>query len=185
MKHLGTQTIETDRLILRRFTADDASAMYANWAGDDEVTKFLTWPTHPNAEISGKIIEFWLNGYAKPDFYQWAIVYKSNDMVKPIGAISVVNTIDDVIRSAEIGYCIGRAWWHKGIMTEALQAVMDYLFDQVGLNRIEAAHDVNNPHSGDVMRKCGMKLEGTHRQAAHNNQGVVDVSIYALLAEER
>lgn len=185
MKHLGTQQLETERLILRRFTAADAAAMYANWAGDDEVTRFLTWPTHPNAEVSGMVISQWLASYEKPSFYQWAIVYKPDGTGEPIGTISVVNAIDDVIRSAEIGYCIGRPWWRRGVMTEALQAVMAFLFDEVGVNRVEAAHDVNNPHSGCVMRKCGMTPEGIHRQAARNNQGVVDVSIYALLSGER
>lgn len=70
-------------------------------------------------------------------------------------------------------------------MTESLQAVMDYLFDEVGMNRIEARHDPNNPHSGAVMKKCGMKYEGTMRQGDRNNQGICDACLYALLAEER
>ena len=54
MKHQGTKTIETPRLILRRFTLEDAPAMYRNWASDPEVTKFLTWPAHSSVEISGR-----------------------------------------------------------------------------------------------------------------------------------
>ena len=59
------------------------------------------------------------------------------------------------------------------------------LFDKVGMNRIEARHDPNNPHSGDVMKKCGMRYEGTMRQADRNNQGICDASCYALLKSER
>ena len=86
---------------------------------------------------------------------------------------------------AEIGYCIGRPWWNRGITSEALIAVINFMFDQVGANRVQAKHDVNNPHSGLVMKKCGMKYEGTLRSAAVNNQGVCDVSIYALLKSDR
>ena len=70
-------------------------------------------------------------------------------------------------------------------MSEALKAVMDFLFDEVGVHRIESRHDPNNPNSGAVMRKCGMKYEGTLRQSDRNNQGICDASWYGLLREER
>ena len=128
------------------------------------------------------ILNEWTTSYEKPDFYQWAIVPK--DINEPIGSISVVST-NEKTQMAEIGYCIGRSWWNQGITSEALRAVIDFMFDQVGANRIQAKHDVNNPHSGLVMKKCGMKYEGTLRSAAVNNQGVCDVSIYALLKSDR
>lgn len=59
---------------------------------------------------------------------------------------------------AHIGYCIGRKWWKQGITSEALKAVIDFLFDEVKTNRIEARHDPRNPNSGLVMKKCGMKV---------------------------
>lgn len=86
---------------------------------------------------------------------------------------------------AHIGYCIGTKWWHKGIMSEALGTVIDYLFDEIGMNRIESRHDVRNPHSGAVMKKCGMKYEGTLRQSDWNNQGINASCWYAILATER
>ena len=69
-------------------------------------------------------------------------------------------------------------------MTEAFREVIRFLFGEVGVNRIEARHDVNNPHSGDVMKKCGLKFEGTRRQGGKNNQGIVDLSVYAILRED-
>lgn len=90
MKHCGTQRLETDRLILRRFVIEDAAAMYQNWASDDEVTKYLTWPTHTNLEVSQSVIKDWINSYAEETFYQWAIVLKELGE-KPIGSISVVD----------------------------------------------------------------------------------------------
>ena len=179
-EHKGTQVLTTPRLTLRPFTVDDAPAMFANWASDPEVTKYLTWPPHGSVEISRMLCSDWASHYAKPDYYQWVIVYEN----QPIGSISVVNH-DDNVGKAEVGYCIGRTWWHRGIMTEALQAVTAFLFDEVGYQRIEARHDPRNPHSGAVMRKCGMKYEGTLRQSDRNNQGVCDAAWYALMKNER
>lgn len=93
--------------------------------------------------------------------------------------------MEDNISKVQIGYCIGRAYWHKGVTSEALKAVIDFLFDSVDVNRIEARHDSKNPNSGKVMQKCGMKYEGTLRSSNWNNQGVCDACYYAILKSER
>ena len=180
LKHQGTQILTTPRLTLRPFTVDDAPVMFSNWASDPEVTKFLTWPTHASAAVSAWVLSDWVSHYAEPDYYQWAIVYAG----QPIGSIAVVEH-DDRVGKAHIGYCIGQSWWRMGIVTEALRAVMDFLFDEVGFQRLEARHDPRNPHSGAVMQKCGMKYEGTLRMSDWNNQGVCDACWYALLKDER
>lgn len=182
MNHLGTNRIETQRLILRKFTVDDASAMYRNWSSDPEVTKYLTWPAHDSETVSRRVLLDWTSQYQDCAFYQWAIVPKTIE--EPVGSIGVVR-MDEKAKLVHIGYCIGRDWWHRGITSEAMQAVMDYLFDEVGVNRIESRHDPRNPNSGAVMRKCGMHFEGTMRQSDWNNQGICDACWYAQLAEER
>ena len=181
MKHLGTRKIETPRLILRRFIPEDAQAMYENWASDPEVTKFLTWPVHGSAEISAMVLADWISHYEEDTFYQWAIVFKG--LGQPIGSISVVSRNDDA-ELVHIGYCIGRKWWHRGYTSEALRAVIDFFFGEVGVNRVETRHDTNNPNSGAVMRKCGMKYEGTLRQSDRNNQGLCDAAWYGILRED-
>lgn len=181
MKHLGTKTIETERLILRRFSLGDAQAMFDNWASDDAVTRYLTWPTHTSADVTRMVLENWVASYDKDDFYNWAIELKS--LGQPVGNISVVRC-SDVSHRCEIGYCMGKNWWHQGIMSEALQAVIGYLIKEVGINRVEARHAVNNPNSGGVMRKCGMIYEGTMRQGGWCNAGFVDVNMYSILACE-
>ncbi len=183
MKNCGTQRIETDRLILRRYKIEDADAMYKNWASDSEVTKFLTWQPHSSVYVSRSIIEDWLKEYSDEKYYQWAIVLKDNGN-EPIGDISVVHMNED-ISMVHIGYCLGRAWWRRGIMSEALKAVTDFMFDTVEVNRVESRHDPMNPNSGKVMQKCGMKYEGTLRSADRNNQGICDACYYALLRSER
>lgn len=183
MNHCGTQTLESKRLILRKFVHEDARAMYNNWANDGEVCKFLTWQPHESIQVSQSVIDEWIKNYERNDFYQWAIVLKENGD-QPIGGISVVS-MNEKVKMAHFGYCLGRRWWNKGIMTEALQAVMNFLFDVVGFNRIESRHDPNNPASGKVMQHCGMKYEGTLRSSDWSNQGICDACYYALLKGER
>jgi RimJ/RimL family protein N-acetyltransferase len=103
---------------------------------------------------------------------------------KVIGNISVVKLIES-IDAAEMGYCMSRAYWGQGLMPEALRAVMDYLFDVVGLNRVAACHDANNPKSGRVMEKAGMKLEGILRAAGKNNLGICDDVWHAMIRSDR
>lgn len=183
MKHCGTRQLETERLVLRRFVVEDAEAMYRNWASDPEVTKYLTWPTHANVDVTRAILKEWTATYASQNYYQWAIVLKENGAC-PIGSIAAVKLNDDV-SIVQIGYCLGRLWWHRGIMSEALKAVIDFFFNEVGANRIEARYDPQNPHSGMVMQKCGMKYEGTSRSSDRNNQGICDACWYAILKSER
>ena len=183
LTHKGTQIIETERLILRPFTMDDAPAMYRNWASDPEVTKHITWPTHASVEISKMVLTDWTSHYGEPDFYNWAIVLKENGP-EPIGNISVVHVKDSTL-CATMGYCMSRAHWRKGIMAEALTALIAFLFDEVGFNRIEADHDIENPASGRVMQKSGMTFEGTSRQGGHNNRGIIDLCHWAILKSDR
>ena len=183
MNHCGTQSMETERLVLRRFSLDDAEAMYRNWASDPNVTKYLTWPAHTGIEVSKAVLKDWVSSYSRNDFYQWAIVLKEHGH-DPIGSIAAVRLNDD-IAAVHIGYCLGKAWWHQGIMTDALRATMAFFFDVVGANRIESRHDPRNPHSGMVMKKCGMRFEGTMRSSDRNNQGICDACWYALLRTDR
>ena len=120
LTHKGTQTIETDRLILRKAVLEDAEPMFRNWASNPEVTRFLTWPAYETVEAAYTTLKRWMEGYEDPAFYQWMIVLK--EIGEPIGSISVVRQ-NYRVEEAEIGYCIGNSWWHKGIMTEALSAV--------------------------------------------------------------
>ncbi|MBQ9765620.1 MAG: GNAT family N-acetyltransferase [Lachnospiraceae bacterium] len=181
MENKGTQRIETDRLILRQFRIEDAEPMYKNWASDPEVTKFLTWPPHKDVDLTRSLIEDWISRYAEPSYYHWIIELKGIGEV--IGTISAVK-LNEKIEAADVGYCMGKAWWGKGIMPEALRAVIAYFFEEVGLNRVAACHDVNNPKSGRVMQKAGMKQEGILRAAGRNNQGICDEVWCSILRNE-
>lgn len=182
MEHKGTVLLETPRLRLRAFTPDDGDAMFRNWAHDPEVTRYLTWPPHADASISRQLAETWAQSSEKPDFYQWAIVPK--ELNEPIGSISTVH-LNERYRSAEIGYCIGKAWWGRGFTAEALRAVIEYLIREVGFQKVSAMHDIHNPNSGKVMRKAGMRQEGVLRRSGSNNSDpCCDLALYSILAEE-
>lgn len=181
MKHQGTIIIETERLILRPFRKEDAEMVFNNWANDERVTKFLTWQPHQNIDVTKMVINNWIDNYQAKDFYQWVIVLKETN--EPIGSISGVK-IDERIEAVEIGYCIGYSWWHKGYTSEALKALVKFYFEEVEAKRIWAIHDVNNPNSGKVMMKCGLKYEGTMKKAGYNNLGIINISMYGLIKEE-
>lgn len=181
MNHQGTCILTTPRLILRPFCEKDIPAAYRNWCSDPEVTRYLRWPTHPCEDVTRMVLMDWIGQYDQPTFYQWAIQPVDADEV--VGTISVVDQ-EERAAKMHIGYCIGRPWQGKGYMTEALAAVIDFLFEQVGAGRIESQHDPDNPASGRVMTKCGVMPEGILRKADWSNQGIVDACMHALLREE-
>lgn len=181
LKHIGTQRIETERMILRHFTVEDSPTMFRNWAGDPCVTEYLIWPAYTGESGVAEYLKSVVSQYDNPAFYEWAIVLKA--LNEPIGSIGCVRLREE-IAAMELGYCLGRQWWRHGLAPEALQAVIHFLFTNTDVNRIEAKHDVRNPASGAVMKKCGMQYEGTLRQAARYNQGLCDAALYSILREE-
>lgn len=182
LTHKGTQTINTDRLLLRRFEFTDAYDMFKNWANDSAVAKFLTWKPHNNIEVTKEIVEQWVNEYENNNIYDWAIEVK--EIGEVIGSISIVK-LDEKHYSCEIGYCMSRKYWGKGIMSESLKAVIDYLFSEIGFNRIVAKHDTINIASGKVMVKSGMRYEGTLKQVKlRDNKEFYDLALYAILKED-
>lgn len=181
LNHKGTNIIETERLILRPFRSEDAPVMFRNWAGDREVPRYLTWNVHRSVADTENVVNMWVAQYNDTSTYNWVIVLK--ELGEPIGSINVCRIYEN-IDSAEIGYCIGKPWWGRGIMTEAFSAIIPYLFE-VGFNRLDAAHAVKNPASGRVMQKCGLKYEGTFRQFFRSTAGeLLDISFYSILREE-
>lgn len=181
MRHMGTVKITTNRLILRRFTMKDVDAMYRNWASEDEVTKYLTWPTHTDANVTRTVLEEWVPKYSEPDYYNWGIELQETGEL--IGNIEASRS-DEEKASVFLGWCMGTRWWGQGVMPEAARAVLQYLLMEVGYNRVAAKHDSENLKSGRVLQKIGMTREGTYRASGKNNRGIVDEVHYYMLKDE-
>ena len=178
--HKGTKTIKTERLLLRQFTIEDAEAMFENWANDERVTRFLSYQPHGSLNVTQTLLEGWCAAYEKDGTYNWAMEFEGT----VIGSISVVEFNERSERAA-LGYCMGYDYWNKGIMTEAVKAVIDFLFTEVGVNRVEISHAVKNPGSGRVAQKCGLTYEGTRRAYFKSSSGeFLDISCYGILKSE-
>lgn len=146
---MNTPTLETDRLILRKFSEADVNTLYLILK-DEEVNTFLPWfPAKSIEDARAFYEEHYASNYAKPQAYAYAICLKSDNV--PIGYIKV-----DMEESHDFGYALRKEFWHQGIVTEAGKALIE-LVKQDGLPYITATHDVNNPRSGGVMRQVGMK----------------------------
>lgn len=179
LTHKGTQTIDTNRLILRKFRRGDAEPMFRNWANDSDVCRYVTWSEHGDPAVTESIVDQFIEGYDSDRVYNWAMELRETR--EPIGSISVV-LMSEASEWCEIGYCMGKDHWNKGIMSEALEAVIDYLFREVGFHRIQARHDVDNPASGQVMQKCGMHFEGLLKEASRQKEGrFSDLAMYGIV----
>ena len=183
MKAIGTQILQTERLILRRFVESDAEAMFQNWASSAENLTYVTWDPHSNVEITRNSIRNWVASYTNPNYYKWAICLKE----KPgqvIGDISIVE-MDEEDSSCEIGYVLGKAYWGHGIMTEALKAVLDFCFTQAGFQEVKARHASLNPASGRVMEKAGMSYLKTITNGVERKGYLADLIYYQISKENR
>lgn len=146
---MNTPTLETERLLLRKFTEDDIEALY-QILRDEEVNTFLPWfPAKSIEDARDFYKQRYAVNYARRQAYAYAICLKSDSY--PIGYIQV-----DMEESHDFGYALRREFWHQGIVTEAGKAVVEQV-KRDGLPYITATHDVNNPRSGGVMKQVGMK----------------------------
>jgi len=184
VEHKGTVRLETPRLILRRFVQEDLEPMYENCWRYKSVTQWTSYASMDRLEDvrnnADMFTEKWLD-YSNPKRYSWAIVEKATGQV--IGRMFGMDP-DDSICQVDLAYELGPDWWNRGMMTEAVQAVLAFFLEQVGLNRVFAYHAPENPASGRVMQKCGMVYEGTLRQAGKCNHGIIDVVCYSMLASD-
>ena len=165
-------TIETERLILREFKLGDEYEMFSNWASDPEVVKYLTWPIHENIEVTRSITQSWVNQYQDPTTIRYGITLK--DSGELIGGIDVVKYIDGV---PEVGYCMAKKCWNKGIMTEVFSAFKDYLFT-LGFEKIMIRAEVPNIGSNRVIQKNGFQFVGVKQEIKQDQ--LVDINYYEL-----
>jgi ribosomal-protein-alanine N-acetyltransferase len=181
LNHKGTQILHTGRLLLRPFRLSDADDLFNNCTKDAELSRYMRWQPHNSVKDTEILLNRWINSYEKPDFYRWIIVL--NEEPSPVGMIGLWTANENDL-CGEVAYYLCRKLWGKGITSEALKAVISFAFKEVGFNRIEAYHSVNNPASGKVMQKAGMLFEGFARQKYRCVCGFQDSNMYAILKSD-
>ena len=173
-------TLNTERLVLREMRVGDCFDMF-DYAKRQEVTKYLTWSSHPNVEYTKAYLKNLKSHYKMGMFYDWAIILKDEN--KMIGTCGFTH-FNLPSNSAEIGYVINPDFRGKGIAAEAATRVIEFGFDYLGLNRIEARYMIGNDASRRVMEKLGMSFEGVAREAICVNGVYKDVGNCAVLKKE-
>lgn len=149
----------TRRLILRRPVADDAAAIFRDYAQDAEVARFLVWPVHRRLAETDAFLadcaQWWREGSRFP--------YVITTRERPDQALGMIDIRLDGTRT-HLGYVLGRRHWGRGFMTEALTALVDWSLAQPAIFRAQAFCDIDNLASARVMEKAGMQFEGVLRR---------------------
>ena len=173
--------METPRLRLRKLRMRDAEKLFS-WMSDPEVARYVLWRAHRTRGETRSYLRYIRSQYRRGFPCSWGLEIRETGEL--IGTMGVMAWYPDH-GCMEVGYSLGQLWWHHGYAAEALECLMDLLFEEGNLNRIEAQCDVRNPNSARVMEKCGMRREGLLRQRIFNKGEPVDVMLYAALAQDR
>lgn len=172
MNNKNTPTLETERLILRKFTKDDIEALFEIYK-DEEVNTYLPWfPLKSLKEAENFFYERYSKAYELDKGYRYAICLKTDN--KPIGYVNV--SMDN---NHDLGYGLRKDFWHKGIITEASKAVLEQV-KKDGFLYVTATHDVKNTRSGDVMKKLGMSYKYSYEEQWQPKDILVTFRMYQL-----
>ena len=168
----NTPTLTTPRLLLRRFTPDDTPAMW-ELLQDEEVNTFLPWfPVKTLEEARQHLQERYLSQYSRAQSYHYAVCLRETGQL--IGYANVSDT-----EARDLGYGFRKEFWHQGFATEVARAILEQL-RRDGVPYITATHDVNNPHSGGVMRKLGMQYQYSYEEQWQPKNILVTFRMYQL-----
>ena len=181
LTHIGTQTIETERLILRRVEFTDGTSMLRNWIADEKIQSLYSEPTYETEEAVKELLTKYITSYEKEDYYRWAVIDKETN--ECIGQIAYF-LVDSKNHFAEIEYCIGAEFQCRGFATEATKAVINFGFEQMNLHKVQICTKTINIPSKRVIEKCGFTYEGTLRDYFYMNGEYVGRLYFSILRSE-
>lgn len=181
LTHSGTQTIETERLTLRRFLYTDDDAMLKYWIADEKIQSLYSEPVYTTKEAVKELLDKYIDSYEKEDYYRWAIIEKTTGQC--IGQIAYF-LVDNKNHFAEIEYCIGLEFQCKGFATEATKAVIKFGFEKMNLHKVQICTKTINAPSKRVIEKCGLTYEGTLRDYFCMNGQYVGRLYFSILRNE-
>lgn len=173
--------LNTDRLILRKLVKKDAKQIYSIWS-DPKVTEYMNISAMHSVEEACEMIELLDHASRNEDGFRWAIVHKETGKV--IGSCGFNHWQLEGAFRGEIGYELAASYWRKGYMTEAIQAMLHYGFETMGLNRIEALVDPRNNPSQQLLASLSFQCEGLLRQLQYTSTGYKDMQMHSILFEE-
>lgn len=153
----------TDRLLLRKPRREDAATIFATYAQDPEVTRYLTFRPHLSVDDSHQAVARFLESWRAGKSFCWLIFTRHENQLA--GAIA---GRDD--QGFNLGYLIARPFWRRGFMSEALTVVVDWALAQPDVSRVWAVCDVENEASARLLERNGFRQEGIlHRWSLHPN----------------
>ena len=173
--------LETKRLVLRELCSDDMELLFAV-LGNEEVTQFYDDEVFRDVSQASEQIEAWAAGFSARRCIRWGIAQRENGEI--IGTCGYYG-FHSWHKRAGIGYELARSFWRQGIMTEALDAIIEFGFERIGLNRIEAVVMPENKGSVKLLEGLGFHQEGILREYEKwGNKGCIDLMIFSLLRRE-
>ena len=150
-----TPILRTERLVLRPFTNDDVKEVFRCWQSDPDVSRYMMWESSDDIKDTQEFIDFELEMIENDGWYRWAITDKDNGTI--YGTCLIY--FNDEEGCYDISYNLGKKYWGKGYITEAMKTAMEYAISTLGFHNYIAAHAVENPASGNVITKLGFKFE--------------------------
>jgi len=172
--------LNTPRLTLRQLLSSDAEAVF-QIRGDYEVTKYNTGKAYTSIQEASELIAAIESSYQERSEIRWGITRKGHSEVIGMCGYNYWNRYD---RRGSVGYDLARAYWGQGIMSEAVRAVVEFGFNHMELNRIEADADARNPASARVLEKIGFQREGLQREQFYDSGAFYDLVLFGLLKRD-
>lgn len=173
-------TLRTERLILRKMERYDLDDVF-EYASDPLVSKYLLWYPHEDKRLTKEYLKLVERNYKKKNFFDWGVSLAESGKLIGTCGFSAFNIINN---SAEIGYVLGSGYWGNGYAKEAVDAVLNFGFNVLLLNRIEAKIMSDNYASKVVAKKCGMRFEGVNVESIYAKGRYIDVDVFAITKSE-
>jgi ribosomal-protein-alanine N-acetyltransferase len=168
--------LRTGRLMLRRITEADVDGLFDIFA-DDEVTEYYAWDTFTDPEQARELVARSAELYRRREAMRWGLVLPGTDRIIGTCGYTRWNSGD---RFAIIGYDLARRYWRRGLMSEAVAAVVRFGFDEMALNRVEATVLVGNTASAALLARAGFRLEGRLAERAWHRGAFHDMHMFGL-----
>lgn len=172
--------LRTERLILKKMTVTDSSSLFKIWS-DPEVTKFMNINNFNDEKQAAQMIELLDKLSQENKAIRYSIYHLESEQI--IGSCGY-NLLDFENSKAEIGYELGKEYWRNGFATEVILKLLDYAFNTLHFNRIEAKVEPANTNSIRLLEKLNFQFEGTLRKSERSKDTFIDLNLYSKLTTD-